>query len=68
MVRGGANCFVSTGVVMVSGILEGGEEGKMRVGLKCRIGNIHHSKYGQERWAQTVSSVVKLASATASEQ
>ena len=23
MVRGGANCFVSTGVVMVSGILEG---------------------------------------------
>ena len=32
MVRGGANCFVSTGVVMVSGFLEGRkDEGWLKV-------------------------------------
>ena len=47
MVRGGANCFVSTGVVMVNGFWR---EGKMRVGLKCRMGNINHSM-GKQGWA-----------------
>ena len=50
MVRGGANCFVSTGVVMVNGFWREGEEGKMRVDLRCRMGNINRSM-GKQGWA-----------------
>ena len=49
MVRGGANCFVSTGVVMVIGFLEGRRGRKDEGWLKCRMGNINHSM-GKQGW------------------